>query len=44
VKPGDEVKLTGGPSKDGRKLMAHQGNRTVTINGKEVSLSRTPVY
>ena len=44
VKPGDEVILTGGPSKDGRKLMAHQGNRKVTINGKEISLSRSPQY
>ena len=44
VKPGDEVSLTGGPSKDGRKLMAHQGNRKVLINGKELSLSRSPQY
>jgi hypothetical protein len=44
VKAGDEVTLTGGPSKDGRKLMAHQGNRKVTINGKEISLSRSPQY
>ena len=44
VKPGDEVTLTGAPSKDGRKLMAHQGNHKVLINGKELSLTRTPQY
>jgi Family of unknown function (DUF6152) len=44
VKPGDEVTLTGSPSKDGRKLMAHQGEHKVIINGKELALTRTPQY
>ena len=44
VKPGDEVTLTGSPSKDGRKLLGHQGNRKVLVNGQELTLQRAPRY
>lgn len=44
VKAGDEVTLTGSPSKDGRKYMAHQGSRKVLVNGQELSLQRAPRY